>query len=67
MVILVTFFLTIFSVIHFKRKLFAIGYGLGMTTIILTLLYGTKETASLTSNAPTIFLTTFYRGFCLVY
>ena len=65
MVILVTYFLTIFSVIHFKRIVFAIGYILGMTTIILTLLYGTKETASLATNAPTIFLTYLLSGVLL--
>ncbi|MFC0524375.1 methyl-accepting chemotaxis protein [Pontibacillus salicampi] len=62
MVVLVSYFLAIFSVVHFKRLVFAIGYFLGLCTIILSLLFSSKETASLTANGPTIFLTFLLSG-----
>ncbi|MGD7044396.1 methyl-accepting chemotaxis protein [Jeotgalibacillus proteolyticus] len=65
-VILVTIFLAIFSVVQFNKKIFAIGYSLGLATLILTLIFGTKETESIAANIPTIFLTYLLSGLILI-
>ncbi|KIL53049.1 methyl-accepting chemotaxis protein [Jeotgalibacillus campisalis] len=65
-VILVTIFLAIFSVVQFNKIIFALGYGLGFATLVLTLLFGTKETESIAANVPTIFLTYLLSGLILI-
>ncbi|MDG5472543.1 methyl-accepting chemotaxis protein [Jeotgalibacillus sp. ET6] len=64
-VILVTIFLAIFSVVQFNKKIFAIGYSLGFATLILTLMFGTKDVESIAENIPTIFLTYLLSGLIL--
>ncbi|MGD6819034.1 methyl-accepting chemotaxis protein [Metabacillus sp. 113a] len=64
-VIVVTFFLAIFAVVHFHRLIFAIGYSLGFTTIILTALFGVKEAESIQANLVTILLAYVLSGLLL--
>ncbi|MFC0046519.1 methyl-accepting chemotaxis protein [Metabacillus iocasae] len=65
-IVMVTFFLAAFAVVHFHKIIFLIGYGLGFVTILLNLMLGTKEAASIQGNAPTIFLTYVLTGFILI-
>lgn len=55
-IVLVAFFLMIFSAIHFKRALFGIGFCLGLITLTLNAVVGTEEGTTLHANAPNIFL-----------
>ncbi|MTH54797.1 hypothetical protein GKZ89_15440 [Bacillus mangrovi] len=55
-VTIVTFFLAIFAVVQFSRPVFAIGYLLGLATLILNAVFGTKEAASIQENIGTILL-----------
>ncbi|QPC45702.1 methyl-accepting chemotaxis protein [Mangrovibacillus cuniculi] len=55
-VIIVTFLLAIFAAVPFKKYLFALGYSLGLLTILLAITNSTKEAESIQSNAATVLL-----------
>lgn len=55
-VIIVTFLLAIFAAVPFKKYLFALGYTLGLVTILLAITNSTKETESVQANAATVLL-----------
>lgn len=54
--VLITYFLSVFAVVHFKRTVFAIGYFMGGLSLILNQLYSTVDQVSLQENAATIYL-----------
>ena len=56
MLVLVSYFLMIFSVIQFKRGVFALAFGLGLLTIIVNFVYSTQEVVLLHNNIPNILL-----------
>lgn len=65
-VIIIAFFLAIFSVVQFNKMIFSIGYSLGFITLILAVLTGTKEVESIQANAATIFLIYVLSGLILI-
>lgn len=63
--IIITFFLTIFAAIHFNKKVFAIGFVLGLIVIILTVYTGTNEIEVLKTNFGTMMLIYLLSGLML--
>ena len=69
-IVIISFFLAIFSVVQFNKKVFIMGYVLGFIPLILTHISGTKELETLQANASTTFLVYVLSGmllFVLVY
>ncbi|KZZ83290.1 MULTISPECIES: methyl-accepting chemotaxis protein [Bacillaceae] len=64
-VVVVTFFLAIFAVVHFQKLIFAIGFTLGLVTIILAGMYSAKELASIQTNIATVILAYVLSGLIL--
>ncbi|KUP09879.1 hypothetical protein Q73_01205 [Bacillus coahuilensis m2-6] len=56
-VVLVSFFLMIFSAVHFSRIIFAIGFFLGLANILTAASLGTNEVESIQANIVTLLLT----------
>ncbi|KGX92064.1 hypothetical protein N781_02730 [Pontibacillus halophilus JSM 076056 = DSM 19796] len=65
MLVAVTYFLAIFSVVHFKRVIFLIGYVSGFITMVLAITYSVQDVAALEANAGTIYLTYLLSGVLL--
>lgn len=64
-IVLITFFLTIFSAIDTNKKSFSLGYVLGLIVILTNSFIGTKETAIIAENFATILLLYFLSGLLL--
>ncbi|WP_273128198.1 methyl-accepting chemotaxis protein [Bacillus weihaiensis] len=65
-VIIVTFFLAVFSVIPFNKIIFTIGYLLGFVTIIVAILMSTKDVESIRENIATVVLIYVLTGLMLI-
>ena len=63
--VVITFFLTIFASIHFNKKVFAIGFTLGLIVLILTVYKGTNEIEVLQTNFGAVMLLYLLSGLML--
>ncbi|WP_027955821.1 methyl-accepting chemotaxis protein [Halobacillus kuroshimensis] len=64
-IILVSYFLAIFSVVHYKAAVFALGYGLGLVTILTGTFLSTVNKDAILEEAPTILLVYILMGLLL--
>jgi len=64
-IILITFFLAIFSTISSGKKSFILGYSIGLSIILTIFFIGTKEVAVIKENFVTIFILYLLSGLLL--
>ncbi|MBT2694788.1 methyl-accepting chemotaxis protein [Bacillus sp. ISL-55] len=64
-ILIISFFMAIFSVVQLNKKVFIMGYVLGFIPLIITHISGTKEIETIQANAPTTFLVYVLSGILL--
>lgn len=63
--VIITFFLTIFAAIHFNKKVFTIGFTLGLIIIVLTVYTGINDIEVLQTNFGAMMLLYILSGLML--